>query len=77
MNSMSFIPLFARSLQTALRVFNRANSSRSTRKKEENIQNRWKRKRKKETNIYREKLEKLIKIIEKKRLQCKTVFKFT
>lgn len=27
--------------------------------------------------MYREKLEKLIKIIEKKRLQCKTVFKFT
>lgn len=58
-DGMNFIPLFAHSLQTALRVFNRANSSRSARKKEESTRRRRKGKRKKKEKIHGNKWEKI------------------
>ena len=51
-----------------------ARGAQERKKKTSRIDGKEKEKKK---QIYREKLEKLIKIIEKKRLQCKTVFKFT
>lgn len=70
-----FLPLFARSLYTALRVFNRANTARRAQERKSQVPGRCAEKRKWRKKLYGGKSERRWEIkIKKERLRCKLFF---